>query len=508
MNAYLSALLLLSVPGLPLLLAFPALRSRLPRPCHLALLPAVILLAVPAAFSIEVPWLLFGSGLGIDAASRWLLAMSVVLWGGAATLLQTPTGQAVDKRLTVFFLLTMATHLGAILATDLVGFFTFAVLMGYGFYGLLIAAGDETAQRAGRIYLVFMVVADLVLFEALLIAAATTVDLDFEAVHHALALSQEGAPASGLYVSMVLAGFALKAGIWPLHFWLPLAFRSARPAVALLLGGVPVAIALLGMVRFLPLGEITLPDLGAGIQWLGLTAAIYGTVVGLMQSHPRTLLAYAAMVITSLFVTLLGSGLEWPLPGSALQERVPLFIMTLGFTLAALVTGSMLADKVTVQSALLVTARRVGVLLLVLSPLMTVLLTRPSGGGERLFSESGLVALWPWWMLCTVLLAFRWLYLLLRRQGETMNAPASMIPPGDFWPVLERWFSQSTHWFMSMGLQLLPRWRSSGLAAAGRLLQVRVWQKALDAGERALQGWSLAVALLLLLGLAIALLST
>jgi formate hydrogenlyase subunit 3/multisubunit Na+/H+ antiporter MnhD subunit len=122
MNATLSVLLLLSVPGLPLLLAFPGLRSRLSRSCLLALLPAVILLLIPTAFSVEVPWLLFGTGLGIDGASRWLLAMAVILWAAAATFLQVPAGQGVDNRLTVFFLLTMAANLGAILATDVVGF--------------------------------------------------------------------------------------------------------------------------------------------------------------------------------------------------------------------------------------------------------------------------------------------------------------------------------------------------------------------------------------------------
>jgi hypothetical protein len=39
-------------------------------------------------------------------------------------------------------------------------------------------------------------------------------------------------------------------------------------------------------------------------------------------------------------------------------------------------------------------------------------------------------------------------------------------------------------------------------------VQVRAWQKALDAGERFLQRWTLAVTLLLLMGIAIALLST
>jgi len=149
-----------------------------------------------------------------------------------------------------------------------------------------------------------------------------------------------------------------------------------------------------------------------------------------------------------------------------------------------------------------------GVLLLVLSPMMTLLLTRSSVGGGLHFAESGVVALWPGWMLCTTLLAVRWLYLLRPRQQVAMNVPAPMIPPGDFWLILERWFSRGGRWFMSMGLKVLPRWRASVLAVAGCLLQVRVWQKALDAGERALQSWTLVVTLLLLLGIAIALLST
>ncbi len=155
MNTTLSAILLLSVPGYPLLLAFPALRSCLPAPwpCYIALLPAVILLAVPMAFSVDLPWLLFDTGLGIGEASRWLLAMSVVLWAAAATLLQVPTGQSADNRLTTFFLLTLAGNLGAILATDLVGFFAFSTLMGYGFYGLLVNGGNQAARRAGRVYL-------------------------------------------------------------------------------------------------------------------------------------------------------------------------------------------------------------------------------------------------------------------------------------------------------------------------------------------------------------------
>jgi len=553
-NSTLNILLLLSVPALPLLLAVPALRARLYRPCHFALLPAVLLLTVPAVFSIEVPWLLFGTGLGIDGPTRLLLVMSVVLWASATSLIQAPADQAADSRLTTLLLLTMAGNLGAILATDLVGFFTFSAMMGYGFYGLLVDGGDETARRAGCVYLGFLVLADLLLFEALLIAAATTEDLNFEVVYQAIGQS----PVSGLYLSMVLAGFALKAGIWPLHFWLPLAFRSVRPAVALLLGGVPVAIALLGVVRWLPAGGPALPDPGAGIQWLALSAAVYATIAGLMQSHPRSLLAYAAIVVTSLFVTMLGSG--------PVQETTFLFILYLGFTLAALALGSVLPNKVNsrlVPGLLLPVGHAAEALLLVLLPVM--ILFQGATGENPLIADSWMVTLWPWWTLCTTLLALRWFYLLSHCQQAVVNIPAlitgvvwsvllvaayatgllailltdnpmgvlvdvlwpiavgiftggsawwlatrnrlpamPVIPPGDLWSILERWLSWGNHWARSMGLEVLPRWRTAVLFVADRFLQGRAWQKALDAGERSLHGWTVAVTLLLLLGIVIA----
>jgi len=334
-NEILSALLLLSVPLLPIVLAFPPLRSRISHPCYIALLPAITLLAVPSVFAIELPWLLFGSGLGVDGASRWLLVMSVVIWAAAATLLQPPAGQTADNRLTVFFLLTMAGNLGAIVTTDVVGFFTFSALMGYSFYGLLVAGGDETARRAGSIYLGFMIVADLLLFEALLIAAATTSDMGFEAVRHAVSRS----PSPGLYVSLVLAGFALKAGLWPLHSWLPLAFRSARPAVALLVGGVPIAMGLLGMVRWLPLGEITLPGPGLIIQILGVAAILYAIVAGVKRAQLKLLPAYATIIATGIFATAVGAGVADPAAWKQYGNFSYFFIVSLGFGIVVVVTA-------------------------------------------------------------------------------------------------------------------------------------------------------------------------
>ncbi|HFD86363.1 MAG TPA: formate hydrogenlyase [Gammaproteobacteria bacterium] len=332
MNAVPSALLLILVPLLPLLLAFPALRSRLPWPRHIALLPAVVLLILPASISIELPWLLLGTGLGIDGTGRLFLAMSVLIWIAAATLLHTVKGKTIDERFTTFFLLTLAGNLGAILATELVGFFAFLVLMGYAFYGLLVAGVDERTRRAARLYLVLLILSDLALFEALLIAASMTGDLGFEVVRQAMAQS----PSSALYMSMVLAGFAARAAIWPSHFWLLRLFASSQPAVAILLGAVPVAIALLGIVRWLPVGEITSPDLGLIVQGLGVAAMLYAILAGIKRAQLKMLPAYVTIFATGLFAAVLGAGLSDSTVWNRYQHLIYFFIISVGFGVAVL----------------------------------------------------------------------------------------------------------------------------------------------------------------------------
>jgi len=166
----------------------------------------------------------------------------------------------------------------------------------------------------------------------LLIAAATTEDLGFAAVREAMARS----PATGLYLAMVFAGFAAKAGVWPLHFWLPLVFRSARPVVALLVGCVPVAVGLLGAIRWLPLGTIDLLGLGFLVQGLGVAAMLYAILAGLIRAQLKMLPVYVAIFATGLFVTALGAGLADPAAWDRHVNWAYFFIAALGIGIAVL----------------------------------------------------------------------------------------------------------------------------------------------------------------------------
>jgi formate hydrogenlyase subunit 3/multisubunit Na+/H+ antiporter MnhD subunit len=93
-----------------------------------------------------------------------------------------------------------------------------------------------------------------------------------------------------------LLGFGAKAGLVPLHVWLPEAHPAAPSPVSALLSGVMLKTALYGMLR------VTFDLLGAPIWWwglvpiaLGLFTAIYGVVFAAAQTDMKRLLAYSSI---------------------------------------------------------------------------------------------------------------------------------------------------------------------------------------------------------------------
>ncbi len=286
------AALLWVVVGWPLLLAIPAVRRCLPMPDYLATLPALLLLLLPMDFSSTLSWLLLGTGVSIDGERRWILATVVLIWVLAAMQRRSPSHIPLQGQ-NIFYLLTLAGSLGVVLASDRVGFFSFATLMGYSFYGLLLWGQRKpvkAVQRGARHYLICLIIADLLLFEALLLAA----------FNPQMELSR-------LYLLMVFGAVVLKAGIWPAHFWLSASYRAASRFSALLLV-LPVVMALFALVRWLPLGQVD--DGAAGLLFL-ITAGASILYVG-WRSVQRTVrgesLARASGFVSGLLLATVGLG--------------------------------------------------------------------------------------------------------------------------------------------------------------------------------------------------------
>ncbi|MCF6217409.1 MAG: hypothetical protein L3J62_00690 [Gammaproteobacteria bacterium] len=289
------------VVGWPLLLAIPAVRRSLPTPDYLAILPALLLVWLPVDLSSTLSWLLLGVGVSVDGERRWVVAAVVFIWVLAATQRRDPQYTVAHWQNTLY-LITLAGSLGVVLASDKVGFFSFSTLMGYGFYGLLVCGQSRAVQQAARYYLICLIIADLLLFEALLLSAFN---------HQQLSLSSL-TDFSTPYLLMVFGAVILKAGLWPAHFWLCASYRSASPFSALLLV-LPVVMALFTLIRWLPLGYLHDGRLGWLLMVAGGASILYAGWWFFQRSVQGMPLARASLLASGVVTAFVGLVLLEPL---------------------------------------------------------------------------------------------------------------------------------------------------------------------------------------------------
>ena len=104
---------------------------------------------------------------------------------------------------------------------------------------------------------------------------------------------------------LALFGFSLKAGVFPLHVWLPSAHASAPSHVSAMLSGVTLKIGIYGLVRFS--GWLPVP-VGAGwvVAVLGVVSAVLGVAFALGQHDLKRLLAYHS--VENIGIILIGLG--------------------------------------------------------------------------------------------------------------------------------------------------------------------------------------------------------
>src|SRR3989475_10130717 len=124
---------------------------------------------------------------------------------------------------------------------------------------------------------------------------------------------------------LALVGFGTKAGVIPLHVWLPMAHPVAPSHVSALLSGVVIKMGIYGLMR------VTLDLLGGGPAWwggvvlaVGTVSALLGVLYALMEHDLKRLLAYHS--VENIGIILIGLGAGSILHGVGLRA-----LATLGF---------------------------------------------------------------------------------------------------------------------------------------------------------------------------------
>jgi hydrogenase-4 component B len=414
--------------ALALLWLAPGGRPTVVRLAPWAALPAGWLaLLGPTDTSIELGWIMFGTRLGLDATGQVFLFFTALLWGvcsafGRAYLADDPG----RERFFLFHLLAMSGNFGLILALDAPGFYACFALMSFSSYGLVIHQRSPEALRAGRIYLYLVVLGELMLFAALVLicAPAGSTRLPVAA----------GPEISPLAFGLVVAGFGIKAGLLPLHVWLPLVYPVAPTPASAVLSGAMSKAGLIGWLRFLPLGQSTGPAWGGLLAVLGLSAAFFGVMAGLAQRNPKTVLAYSSISQMGLITLGVGASLLSPENGSAFQGAVLLLALHHGLAKGALFLGVGVAQAAGTRHRTWV---GIGLLLPALAlagapwtsgALAKTALKSATGGLPAAWADA-LAVLLPLAAIGTTLLMARFLILVWPRESDEGHLNAGLVVP-------------------------------------------------------------------------------
>ena len=171
---------------------------------------------------------------------------------------------------------------------------------------LLIMFDDEDVEvrRAGLLYLISTHTGTLALFGMFAVWTAKSADWTFGAL--AIAAPALGG-AAALVLGLGLAGFGIKAGLVPVHFWLPPAHAAAPSHVSALMSGVVIKVGIYGLLRIALLMGRSIPAMwGWVVLSIGVVSAVLGVLWALAQHDLKRLLAYHS--VENIGIILMGAG--------------------------------------------------------------------------------------------------------------------------------------------------------------------------------------------------------
>ena len=171
----------------------------------------------------------------------------------------------------------------------------------------LVATEDEegSVRDAAWLYLAASHVGTLALFGVVGLLHNLTGTWDFTA----LPAGAAALPAGRAIFLLALIGCGVKAGVMPLHIWLPGAHAASPSHVSALLSGVVIKMGIYGLVRVLSLYDVPAGWFGGTVLILGVISSVLGVALALAQHDLKRLLAYHSIENIGIILTGIGLGM-------------------------------------------------------------------------------------------------------------------------------------------------------------------------------------------------------
>lgn len=199
---------------------------------------------------------------------------------------------------TLILLLTAAL-LGLTMANDLFNLYVFSEVSTLAACAVVAAKTDRNAVDASFKYLMLGAIGSGFILFAIGITYVVSGHLNLGFAAAAIAASQLHPIIPWVVSAFFLVGFGIKAGLFPLHVWLPDAHSSAPTSASALLSGVVVKVYAVAMARvfFLLFGSEVLATMGIAdmVRVMAVLSIFAGSAFALVQTDIKRLLAYSTV---------------------------------------------------------------------------------------------------------------------------------------------------------------------------------------------------------------------
>jgi hydrogenase-4 component B len=268
-----------------------------------------------ATLPLGLPWI--GMHFRVDGLTAFFQAV-INLGAVAASVYAIGYGEHEENpgRVLPFYPAFLAGMNLVLMADDAFTFLVAWEFMSLSSWALVVAHHhDEENRRAGFIYLMMASFGTLALLMAFGLLAGSVGGYDFATIR-----SVAHAPwITGLVLALTLLGAGSKAGLAPLHIWLPLAHPAAPSHVSALMSGVMTKVAVYGFIRVL------FDLMGQPAYWwslapltLGATTAVLGILFATIETDLKKLLAYSTIENIGIIFVALGLAIAFKSQGSNL----------------------------------------------------------------------------------------------------------------------------------------------------------------------------------------------
>lgn len=196
-----------------------------------------------------------------------------------------------EKKYFFFLSFLQSVFLGMLMTNDLFNLFVFLELVALLVTLLITYRKGENALKAGLQYLLLASMASILYLMGVLLLYYVFGHINIQLIRAEMASVLDANIVKFAY-GLMMAGFSLKAAVFPLYSWLPKAHGVAPSSVSALLSGLIVKAALYLVMRIH--GEMFGSPYGFAnaIFWLGMVSALVGVIFAMVQKDLKQILAY------------------------------------------------------------------------------------------------------------------------------------------------------------------------------------------------------------------------